>query len=182
MRISHSLHRVRAHQTGLSLIEILVVMVIAAVALLGLGAMSVNALKYNQTAYLRSAATSLAADMADRMRANLQGVLDGNYQTNFTTDKYEVNKGATPTVGCTTQPCTAASSALRDISNWYATAATLLPAPAIQITLVSPSSYQIVVGYQDSGRESAGLQLASCPSTFAAGTTPVRCFVMMVTP
>jgi type IV pilus assembly protein PilV len=57
-------------QSGFTLIEVLVSLVILAVGLLGLAGMQAKELGSNQNAYNRSQATQLAYDIADRMRAN----------------------------------------------------------------------------------------------------------------
>jgi type IV pilus assembly protein PilV len=61
----------RTHQlAGFTLIEVLVAVLVLAIGLLGLAALQVTGLRNNHSAYLRSQATTLALDMADRMRAN----------------------------------------------------------------------------------------------------------------
>lgn len=66
-------------QHGFSLLEVLVALVIFSFGLLGLAGLQLTGLASNQSATLRSIATTLAYDMADRMRANLRGVNAGNY-------------------------------------------------------------------------------------------------------
>ena len=56
--------------TGFTLIEVLIAMIILAVGLLGLAGLQATSLRNNQSAYNRSVATQLAYDIADRMRAN----------------------------------------------------------------------------------------------------------------
>ncbi len=74
------------HQQGLSLIEVMVAVFILATGLLGLGALQGRALVYSQSAYYRSIAADLGADLADRIRANRspflqQGVMPPNFAT-----------------------------------------------------------------------------------------------------
>lgn len=57
-------------QSGITMIEVLVTMVIVSVGLLGAAAMVINGLESNRNAYLRTQASILAYDMADRIRAN----------------------------------------------------------------------------------------------------------------
>ncbi len=64
---------------GFTLIEVLIAVVIFAIAYLSLTAMQVRALRDNYHAYLRSQASSLAYDLADRVRANPVGAQAGNY-------------------------------------------------------------------------------------------------------
>lgn len=57
-------------QSGITMIEVLVTMVIVSVGLLGAAAMVINGLESNRNAYLRTQASILAYDMSDRIRAN----------------------------------------------------------------------------------------------------------------
>ncbi len=62
---------IRAHsQSGFSLIEVLVTMVVIALGLLGFAGLQVHSLKSNRISMQRSQATILASDILDRMRAN----------------------------------------------------------------------------------------------------------------
>jgi len=56
-------------QTGFTLIEIMVTVVVLAIGLLGLAGLQTAALSFNSTAYQRSQATILSYDIAERMRA-----------------------------------------------------------------------------------------------------------------
>ncbi|MBB3048714.1 type IV pilus assembly protein PilV [Litorivivens lipolytica] len=70
--------------SGFSLIEVLVALLITALGILGLSAANLNALKFNQTADVRSHATLLAYDIVDRMRANREAALAGHYDIALT--------------------------------------------------------------------------------------------------
>lgn len=69
----------RRRNRGVGMIEVLVAMVIVAVALLGISRAQIVMLKRNQSALQRSQATILAYDVVDRMRADRQGALSGDY-------------------------------------------------------------------------------------------------------
>lgn len=60
-----------ARQTGVTLLEVLISVVILSIGLLGTAGLIMTGLKNSNTAYYRSQATILAADILDRMRANL---------------------------------------------------------------------------------------------------------------
>ncbi len=60
-------------QTGSSLIEVLVTLLVFSVGLLGLAAMQLNALQGSADSGQRSQAVWLAQDMAERIRANPEG-------------------------------------------------------------------------------------------------------------
>lgn len=57
-------------QSGFSLLEILISLVILAIGLLGLAALQTASLKNNHSAQYRTTATVLAYDIIDRMRLN----------------------------------------------------------------------------------------------------------------
>jgi len=72
-------------QSGFTLIEILITLIILSIGLLGMASLQMNSLRSNQGAYLRSQASMLAYDMADRMRANSARAIAGDYNA-FDTD------------------------------------------------------------------------------------------------
>lgn len=59
----------RRSQHGVTLVEVLVTLLILSIGLIGMAAMQVRALQFNQDAYLRSQANVLLYDMAERCRA-----------------------------------------------------------------------------------------------------------------
>lgn len=108
-------------QTGFTLLEILVAIVVLSLGLLGLAGLQAASLTNNQNAYFRSIATQQAYDMADRIRANLAGVAAGSY------DALGTNTPANP--GCIhlVAGCTAANVAVTDHSQWNTTNGRVLP-------------------------------------------------------
>jgi type IV pilus assembly protein PilV len=64
---------------GVSLLEVMVAMVIFSVGLLGLAGLQATSLSYNKNALSRTIAIQQAENMADRIRANTVGALNGNY-------------------------------------------------------------------------------------------------------
>ncbi|KIZ51181.1 pilus assembly protein PilV [Pseudomonas oryzihabitans] len=68
-------------QRGATLIEVLIAMFILAIGLLGLAGLQAVSTQSNQGAYYRSQATVLASDIVERMRANREMALAGNYTT-----------------------------------------------------------------------------------------------------
>jgi type IV pilus assembly protein PilV len=56
-------------QSGVSLLEVMITVLILTVGLLGMAKMQMISASYNQSSFFRSQATLLAYDMADRMRA-----------------------------------------------------------------------------------------------------------------
>ncbi len=71
--------RNRRRELGFSLIEVLVAMIVLSLGLLGLAALQVNSLKFNQVAHLRSQASTLAYQMLDSMRASPTAAKAGDF-------------------------------------------------------------------------------------------------------
>jgi type IV pilus assembly protein PilV len=97
---------------GMTLIEVLVALLIVSIGLLGLAALQANSLKFNHSAYLRTQATQLAYDMAERIRANRDDALinNTNYEIAFA--------DAAPT---------ATDIETRDLNTWLSQIAATLP-------------------------------------------------------
>lgn len=107
---------------GFTMLEVMIAIVVVSFGLLGLAGLQAFALKNNQNAALRSLATVLAGDMIDRMKANFQGVIAGEY------DKPNIADYTTPVPGCnTTAGCTPANLAQNDRYEWAQRVAASLP-------------------------------------------------------
>ncbi len=104
-----SVSRAATKQTGFTLLEVLVAMIVLSIGLLGLSGLQTTSVRSNHSAFLRSQATTLGMDIMDRMRANRDGALGGSYNIGF---------GATATSpGCNAN-CTDAQVAQRDVFEW----------------------------------------------------------------
>lgn len=64
---------------GFTLVEVLVAVVVLSIGLLGLAGLQLSSLQANQQAYLRSQATVIGQDIVERMRANRDAALNGEY-------------------------------------------------------------------------------------------------------
>jgi type IV pilus assembly protein PilV len=64
---------------GFSLIEVLITILIFAIGMLGLAALQATSVRSNQSANFRTQATALGYMIIDRMRANSDAVLRGEY-------------------------------------------------------------------------------------------------------
>lgn len=98
-------------EQGLTLIEILVTVIILAVGLLGVASLTMGGLKNNQSAFLRTQATLLASDMADRMRLNSAEAIAGSYN-GFST------KSPPSAPSCGSSGCTAPQRVDADKFEW----------------------------------------------------------------
>src|SRR5690606_37396381 len=68
---------------GFTLIEVLIAVLVMSIGLLGIAALQTATVQFNRGAHLRSQATSLAYDIADRMRANRAAALADAYDVVF---------------------------------------------------------------------------------------------------
>jgi type IV pilus assembly protein PilV len=102
---------------GFSLLEVLVALLVLSIGLLGLASLQATTSRFNYNAYLRSQATSLAYDIAERMRANRDQALDSAYDVAAFPDP-------APVCGAVA----GATVAERDISGWQSDLACALPA------------------------------------------------------
>jgi type IV pilus assembly protein PilV len=106
--------------SGFTLLEVLVAIVVLSLGLLGLAGLQAASLRNNQTAYYRGIAVQQALDMADRIRANLAGVRAGNYSA--------LGNGLPASnPDCFAAACSAADLAVSDHRQWNTVNAALLP-------------------------------------------------------
>ena len=99
---------------GFTLIEILVALIILSIGLLGIASMQVQGMRNNQSAYLKSQASILAYDMADRMRANQARAIAGDYTPFDTTGTVPADPGCINS----NAGCDAANQATTDLFEW----------------------------------------------------------------
>lgn len=144
-------------ETGFSLLEVLIAIVVTSIGLLGLAAMQATGLRNNHSAYHRSQATVLAYDIADRMRSNAISMasyvtpvevetpieeltpgeetpadsiqaFDGGLNIDVVQVVDEGQEVVDPLAGCkTTGGCSAAELAQNDLAEWNADLAAALP-------------------------------------------------------
>lgn len=132
---------------GVTILEVLIAILIVSVGLLGMAGLQAVGLKANVGASQRTAATMLAYEMADRMRANIAGVNAGNYDItvlNVPTQQTSCLQAA----GCTLQ-----QMAQNDMWEWN---------QAVQNTL--PSGMGIVCKDQNPDDGFGNASLAQTPT------------------
>jgi len=131
-------------QRGVTMLEVLIAILIISVGLLGTAGLQAVGLRASVAANERTAATLLAYDAADRMRANMAGVALGAYH-NYT---------ATQTANCLALAgCTPQQLAQHDMWEWNNAIALALPS-GIGIVCRDSSA--------DDGTSNASLTAAAC--------------------
>lgn len=156
-------------QTGFSLIEVLITILIVSFGLLGMAALIISGARSNNIAHYRSVASKQIEDIADRMRANRSGILAGVYD----------NLTATiPTsTDCATNACSETQIATYDHAQWNTANAQLLPGGSGIVTGTAATGYQITLSWTEKGMN--GQSDPTCPNGVPTNT---RCFVTRFAP
>ena len=130
----------KLNQSGFSLLEVLITLVILAIGLLGLAGLQATGLKQNHSAYHRSQATQLAYDIADRMRANLTAL-----DSYLTADP----SSASAQAGCTTSGCSPDQMAENDLYEWNLALTSALPLGEATVSVATNNIYTITINWDD---------------------------------
>ena len=157
---------------GVSLIEVLVAMLVFSLGLIGAAALLAMAARSDHAAFVRTQVTFLAQSMAERMRANLVGVWNGDYNGRYP-DASEQDCAA---------GCTPSQLARHDRQRWNSQLASLLPPGATgriqcepQGGLPAPAPAQVLLRPPYGGQcsmtltwiERSALDARAAPQTFA---------------
>jgi type IV pilus assembly protein PilV len=138
---------------GFSLVEALVALVVLSIGMLGIAALHVEGLRSARTALTRTGAVTLAADIADRIRANRAAKTE--YEAVVTSADTDANcepKGA---------GCTPAELAHHDKALWLGAIETALPGGTGTIDCddaAVPATYTITISWSEVG--------ANVPATY----------------
>lgn len=169
IQMRHSNTRGRGRQSGFTLLEVLIALLVLSIGLLGLAALQTTGLRSNQMASMRTLATQFTYDVTDRMRSNPVGVANG---------EYVVARATTPG----SPPWTAGSRSLTDLTEWRANITTRLPQGTSDITLCdagtvpacADDTYIVTVYWNESRRDTSSVPATfNCPPLSA---DDFRCF------
>lgn len=148
------------NQQGITIIEVLIAMLILAVGLLGMASLQVRAVSDTSNASYRSIAIYYANDMADRMRANGDGVTNGSYNS---------VAGAAQAAAClTVAGCSSAQMAGHDKWEWLQNLGRSLPAGTGTLA-VNGGVYTVNVSWTDRVAQGA---TSTATSTIALSFEP----------
>lgn len=107
-------NNLRGKQCGFTLLEVLIALLILSIGLLGLASLQTSGLRSNQMASMRTTATQVTYDIADRMRANPVGTDAQNYVI--------ASNAADPVIpsgeNCESISCTTSQMATYDLAQW----------------------------------------------------------------
>ena len=120
-------------ESGFSLIEVLVALLVLAIGLLGVLVMQARGLQLNQAGYTQSQAMFMAEDMVERIRAN-QTAID-SYAIDFD-DEGDDGAGMCDSVG---SPCSDAEMAAADLLQWKTQLQSVLPQGDGRVEIGAPN-------------------------------------------
>lgn len=165
--------KVSRRECGFSMLEVLVSLVLIAIALLGMAGLQFSALKLSKGAIFRTQAVLLSQEIAERIESNKIGATTGNYAVPTVS-----STPATAGTNCVSTTCDSTQLAAFDLAVWQARIAATLPGSSWQISnpvAGNPSTYSVVVNWQDR-RDNAGrttYATTGTSETFSVTTTKV---------
>ena len=132
------------------MVESLVALVVLSVGMLGIAGLYISTLKAERSALVRTQAVALATDIADRIRANRNGL--GNYDTgSYGTTGPQVK------TACLGASCAPEVMAEDDLGRWRQSIAMLMPGNAIGTVVYTAGAapvlnrYAITISWRESG-------------------------------
>lgn len=134
-----SLNRGRYRQSGLSMIEVLIAILVSVIGLFGVMKMQLSAVSNTHSAYLRSQAAVVSNAIVDQLRANSGAALSGAYNMTLTAS-----------------PPTSGGLEVADLTQWRADLAAILPSGGGSIACVSATQICTLVVQWDDSRGLAG--------------------------
>lgn len=191
LRSPHAARAACRREAGFSLVEVLVAMFIVAMGILALAGLLQASTRYSKMSELRSTATLLANDIADRIRANPMGgaVGPGGYDL---TDAAFPSPVAPPHAPCTiAAPCGPVELARVDLADWTARVRATLPKGSARIQFhaarpPAPEYVDVWVGWADpltlSPGGAADRPGTECPDAWKTVKPAVRCVYLQVAP
>ncbi|MEQ1720476.1 MAG: type IV pilus modification protein PilV [Nitrosomonas sp.] len=156
---------------GFSLLEVLITILIVSFGLLGMAALIVSGARSNNVAHYRSIASKQTEDIADRMRANLAGVIAGSY------DSLTATIPDSP--DCKTAICTETQIAVYDHAQWNRANSILLPDGKGTVIGSLAIGFEVNMMWTEKEMSDTDDANSNCPG----GTpTKTRCFFARFTP
>lgn len=175
----------RSRVQGISLIEVLVSVLLAAIGLLALSGANVMSIRYSKMSQYRGTAAMLAADLAERMRANSINITSYAVTSNFSA------QASAPALDTSCEgyvaPCVAGIAAY-DLANWRHVVRDQLPQGSVFIATtaagVVPRGADVWIAWRDpavaneleNNTESRNTATECPPGLVAAGVDlTIRC-------
>lgn len=160
-------------QTGSSLLEVLIAVLIMSFGLMALGSLTAASVQYGKNAQFQTIGVQLASDISDRMRANLGGFQVNSYNK---TTAYAPLAAALVVPPCAGGVCTAAEIAAVDLAQWRNNLRSGLPGgdAFVMRDLTNSQAVDIWIMWSEA-TQLAGLSVSSnadCPAAAVAAVNP----------
>jgi type IV pilus assembly protein PilV len=127
----------RQEQSGFSILEVLIAIIILSIGMLGAVGMQTTAMQSNKEARNQAAATTLARELAEKMRGNHTVAIKTAEADNpyiFDSTLVGTTSIATPSVNCFTDGCpTVKDAASWDVADWQGRVLAALPTPRVKV-------------------------------------------------
>jgi len=176
---------------GFSLVEVLVAMFVVAMGILALAGLLQASARYSKMSELRSTATLLANDIADRIRANPMGRALGPSGYDLADPAFPAPLAPSRPACTSAAPCGPGDLARSDLAGWTARLRATLPKGSGWIRYhdahpPAPAYVDLWVGWADPLSLSPGLSAdkpaADCPAAWRKAEPAVRCIYLQVAP
>ena len=161
----------KRQQSGATLIEALVAILVLSLGLLGMAGLQLNALSFQKSSWAQHRISELTIDLVERMQTNPVASQDGRYNYEET---YALASAASLTSnGCrsptATVVCTPQQIARDDLSSWLTKAQQTLPGGAASVSGNTTEGFIVTAMYVDKDFRDAltNAPLASTPCTSA---------------
>jgi type IV pilus assembly protein PilV len=192
--------KIRSQQSGATLIEALISLLIFSIGLLGVAGLVVSSLAQQKIAQSRSEGAVFAAAIAEQMRSNVAGLTANGYlSTNGSTPitTYAAAKAASDLIDSNmtdcnksaTTPCTANIMANNDYNNWLFSIKQALPSGTALIQAgLEPTARTITVVWDAKASSQTDSKFAqtdntnNCPATLALSATQITTFRCVTIP
>lgn len=157
-------------QAGFSMLEVMVALLLVAMALLGQARLTAGSLRLAKGADNRMQAVLLSAELGERMENNRDAARAGAYV------QAAGSTPATMLVDCNSYPCTATELASFDLAVWESRAAALLPGATWELDqdATDTSRYTIILTWQERVEKVDRITYASSGSTETVALTTVK--------
>jgi type IV pilus assembly protein PilV len=168
-------------QSGVTLVEVLVSVLLMSFALLGMAALQAQSMAQQTSSTTRGNLSSLISDVADRLRSNLSsapGYSPGNTAfTLSTTWAAQATIPAAPTTDCKATACDVATRSTYDLVTWQRKVRSELPQGSALISGDVQSGVNVTVMWFDKDFRSGDVlnQSPTCTNTMTAGQAQTCC-------
>lgn len=172
----------RSRQSGSSLIEVLVALLLSAIGLLGLaGSMAVSTTMARLSEH-RSQAMQLAVDLGERMQAAADAARERAFDDPRAFDDVGVPSDDLPCVDNDGPRCTSADRAALETARWQDAVLHRLPQGAGHVVFDTATDHvDVWVGWRETGAQtSVPGAAAECPDVFASAQPAPRCIHLRV--